>query len=139
LAQSIREEIERLGIENVQVQEDEDGITLVMENIQFNTNSAYLIDSEREKLRNLSQILLAHPSRDLEIVGHTARAASESAAQRLSEQRALSVANFLIQEKVRPKEQIMTRGEGSRKPLVGNDTESNMAKNRRVEIKIREN
>ncbi|NIZ40564.1 OmpA family protein [Entomospira entomophila] len=139
ITQSLNEEIKRLGLDNVSVKQEEDGITLVVENIQFNANSAYLLDSEIEKLRMIAKILVLYSDRDLEISGHTAKSVSESAAQRLSEQRALSVANFFIEEGVRPKERIITRGYGSRKPIATNETQEGMAKNRRVEIKILEN
>ncbi|NIZ46939.1 OmpA family protein [Entomospira nematocerorum] len=139
ITQSINDEIKRLGLDDVSVKQEEDGITLVMENIQFNANSAYLLDSEIEKLRMIAKILSLYADRDLEISGHTAKSVSENAAQRLSEQRALSVANFFIEEGVRPKERIITRGYGSRKPIATNETAEGMSKNRRVEIKILEN
>lgn len=139
ISKVLGQEIKRLQLNNISIRQEEDGITLILEDIQFNPNSSYLLEIEQKKLEHLASILNNFPDRDLEITGHTAKAVSEHAAQKLSEQRALSVANFLIQQGIKTKEQIIIRGEGSKKPLFSNSTNEDMAKNRRVEIKIREN
>lgn len=135
----LRAQIERLGLKNVEVRADEDGVTLVVENIQFDANSSDLRPEEQEKLQMIGQLLQAYRDRDLQITGHTAQAGSNSAAQKLSEERALSVANFFIGNNYKQKQEIMIRGMGSKKPIAPNNTPEGMAKNRRVEITLLEN
>ena len=61
---------------------------------------------------------------------------SEASCQTLSEERADSVAQYLIELGVRDKYHILTTGHGSKVPIAPNSTPKGMAKNRRVEITI---
>lgn len=130
---SIQKQVEDLGIANVTVTKGEKGLTISMEKIQFQPESAILLKSEQEKLDALAEIL-AEYSNDLLIVGHTALAGKAADRQVLSEERAQSVADYLIQKGVRDKYHIFTQGMGSKKPIAPNNTSEGMARNRRVEI-----
>lgn len=132
----VMQKVEDLGLDDISVTKTEQGLKISLENIQFLPNSAILTEGEKEKIKKISQILLAYPNNDLLISGHTARVGSEESSQTLSEERADSVANFLVEFKVREKTHIFTQGFGSRIPVASNLTESGRAKNRRVEITI---
>ncbi|MGP1587928.1 MAG: OmpA family protein [Treponemataceae bacterium] len=134
----VQEQIEKLGIENTAVNSDEKGITISIENIQFKADSAVLEKSEIVKLRKIAKILEAFPNNDLLVSGHTARAGSEESCQRLSEERANSVAAFFVESDVKDAQHIFTQGFGSKKPIAPNYSTSGMARNRRVEITIME-
>lgn len=132
----VKQTVEKLGLENITVQKSEKGLTISIENIQFKPDSAILQDSEKEKLSKLAAILSEYPNNDLLISGHTALAGTEKARQELSEQRADSVAVFLVGIGVKDKYHIFTQGFGGRIPIASNKTEAGKAKNRRVEITI---
>ena len=141
--QRVREEIARdideLGILDTTVTEDERGVTLTLENIQFPPDSAELVASEREKLRRIALILNRYPERDVLITGHTALAGTEAGRQLLSEQRAAAVGEFLLAMGVRERDRMMFRGVGATQPIADNRTEAGMRRNRRVEITILDN
>ena len=131
----VQSKVAELGLEDVSVTQSDKGLTISIENIQFKANSAVLEDSEKEKLLMISEILKSYPN-DILVAGHTARAGSEASCQTLSEERADSVAQYLIELGVRDKYHILTTGHGSKVPIAPNSTPKGMAKNRRVEITI---
>lgn len=132
----VQETLEDLQIEDAAVTADSKGITVSLENIQFQADSAVLLPSEQQKLIKLGKLLEAFPNNDLLISGHTARAGSEETCQTLSEERAQAVAAYLEELGVRDAYHIFTRGFGSTVPVADNSTEAGKARNRRVEITI---
>jgi len=111
-------------------------ITLEMAPIHFASDSATLTPAARERLDEIAQMLRAHPEVTLLIVGHTDSRGSEAYNQRLSEQRAESVANYLIQRGVSAS-RVTTSGRGELEPRGTNSTEAGRQLNRRVEIFLR--
>ena len=85
-----------------------------------------------EKLGNI----LKDFSNDLLVTGHCAERGTVSARQKLSEDRAKAVADFLVQNKIRDELHIFTQGKGSTQPVASNSTEAGRSRNRRVEITI---
>ena len=71
----------------------------------------------------------------VEISGHTDSVGSDEANQRLSEQRAGSVSNYLAGKGLM-RERFEVVGMGERYPVASNDTDSGRAVNRRVEIRV---
>jgi outer membrane protein OmpA-like peptidoglycan-associated protein len=141
VAEDIAKQLEARGVEDTTVVAEEEGVTLALQNIQFEANSDYLRESERAKLRQIGEILKDYPERDILITGHTARVSgyTETDHQRLSKQRALAVADYLLSLGVLRALQVTTRGMGHREPLADNNTERGRRQNRRVEITILEN
>ncbi len=135
VVQQVQSKVDQLGIKDVSVKKSENGLTLSLEKIQFEPNSSNLLESEQAKLDKIAEILSGFPN-DLLIEGHTARSGSEESCQILSEERANSVADYLVGKGTRKKNQIFTTGKGSRIPIMSNDTPEGMARNRRVEITI---
>lgn len=133
---SVKDIVENLGMENVKVIAGENGLTISMENIKFYPDSDKLLESEMSKIEMIAQILSQYPNNDLLITGHTARAGSVESQDKLSVERADAVAELLIEMGVKSREQIFTKGMGSRVPVAPSDTEENKARNRRVEITI---
>lgn len=132
----IENQLKDLGVENTQVTKTDKGLTISIENIQFLPDSAVLRDSEKEKLKKIAQILSTYKENDLLITGHTALAGSAQARQKLSEERASSVASYLIELGVKDAYHIFSRGFGANQPIADNTTEEGKARNRRVEITI---
>lgn len=129
----LQKTVEDLDLKDVNIKEGSKGLTISIENIQFEPDSAILLDSEKKKL-DLIATLLQEFSNDILITGHCAERGSENARQILSEQRAESVASYLKQLGVRDSYHIFSQGKGSTEPIATNNTEEGRRKNRRVEI-----
>jgi len=139
VAQDIAQDITKRGIQDATVRVVPEGVTISMENIQFQADSSILVPSEKAKLDQIAEILQRYPDRDILIGGHTALAGTAEGRQRLSEERATAVAEYLISRGAKQPTQIVVRGYGAEKPIADNSTEAGRQKNRRVEITILEN
>ena len=111
------------------------GITITLENINFPPNSSDLLDSEKEKLQKIGSILSQMPNRDILVTGHTAHVPNYSG-QLLSEERARTASEFLINTGSRTVDTVTYRGVGSRRPVADNITDRGRQRNRRVEFTI---
>jgi outer membrane protein OmpA-like peptidoglycan-associated protein len=113
------------------------GLVAALSGVNFETNKATLKPVAREKLSKLSGVLLGFPGEyKLEIEGHTDSTGTDAYNQTLSQSRAESVRNFLVEQGI-PAERIpSTQGFGRTRPIVPNDTRANREKNRRVDIVI---
>lgn len=131
----LQETFKNYNLDNVNVSQGEKGLTLSIENIQFEPDSDRLLPSEQKKLQKIGEVLKQF-NNDLLITGHCAERGTESARQALSESRAKSVADFLIKNNIRSEYHIFTQGKGSTQPVASNTTEEGRSRNRRVEITI---
>jgi len=111
------------------------GLIVNMSDVLFDTASFTLKPGAREKLAKVSGILLAHPGLTLQIEGHTDSVGGDEFNQRLSEERAGSVRDFLSQQGVQASS-ITARGFGKTEPVATNDTPEGRQRNRRVEIVV---
>jgi outer membrane protein OmpA-like peptidoglycan-associated protein len=139
MAGEIAGDLGRLGIPDASVRVDEEGITISLEDIRFQADSAVLLPGEESKLEKIAGILRRYPGRDILVGGHTALAGTEAGRQTLSARRAAAVADYLIDREVRSAERVVVRGYGADRPVADNRTEEGRARNRRVEITILEN
>lgn len=106
--------------------------------ISFDRNSATLKPELRSVLDTFAQGLTRNGSGMIvRIVGHTDSTGTDAINNPLSLQRAESVKNYLNDRGV-PNSRIETSGRGSREPIASNATSSGQAKNRRVEIFLRD-
>lgn len=131
----LQKTVAELEIEDVSVKKSNKGLIISLENIQFEPDSSKLLNSEKTKLTKLADILKEFQN-DLLITGHCAERGTRNARQRLSEERASAVADFLKKAGVRDSYHIFTEGKGSDEPIASNSTEDGRMKNRRVEITI---
>jgi outer membrane protein OmpA-like peptidoglycan-associated protein len=111
------------------------GLIVNMSDVLFDTGSFTLKPGAREKLAKVSGILLAHPGLTMQIEGHTDSVGSDELNQRLSEQRADSVRDFLGEQGVLLSS-ISAEGLGKTQPVATNDTAEGRQRNRRVEIVV---
>jgi outer membrane protein OmpA-like peptidoglycan-associated protein len=111
------------------------GLIVNMSDVLFDTGSYTLKPGAREILAKISGILLAHPGLTMQIEGHTDSVGSDEFNQRLSEQRAESVRDFLGEQGVSPSS-ITAQGFGKTEPVATNDTPEGRQRNRRVEIVV---
>jgi outer membrane protein OmpA-like peptidoglycan-associated protein len=111
------------------------GLIVNMSDVLFDTGKYTLRPGTREKLAKVSGILLAHPSLKLEVEGHTDSVGGDEYNQRLSEQRASSVRDYLVQNGIQMNN-VTARGFGKTRPVATNDTAVGRQQNRRVELVV---
>lgn len=104
--------------------------------ILFETNQAILKPEYETELKDILAYLLKNPKATIEISGHTDNEGEETKNQKLSQDRAQALANFLIGKGV-GKERIKATGYGASKPIADNSSPAGKAKNRRIEFLIR--
>ncbi len=103
--------------------------------VTFDFGKADLKPQFYPALNNVARTLADYNQTIVEVTGHTDSIGSEAVNQRLSEQRAASVSNYLIgQGLVRERFEVV--GMGKRYPVASNDTEAGRALNRRVEVRV---
>jgi outer membrane protein OmpA-like peptidoglycan-associated protein len=134
-----RQDEELRQIEGVEVEHDpgepEINVRLTSD-ILFDHNSAALRTTSRETLNDLASNFSRYPDNTIIVEGHTDSTGSDAYNQRLSEQRASNVADYLIDRGVRAGN-ITVYGYGELRPKTSNDTAEGRQLNRRVEINIR--
>jgi OOP family OmpA-OmpF porin len=109
---------------------------IVISNIYYETAKAELRPESKASLdKELVQLLKDNPQLIIEIGSHTDDVGSNEYNQKLSQQRAESVVNYLIANGI-PKEKMLARGYGESKPIAPNTTPEGRQKNRRTEFKI---
>lgn len=127
---------EKLRGTGVDVARKGDNITLNMPgNVTFAFNSANIDPQFYPVLNDVAAVLREYNQTVVEVAGHTDNIGSDEFNQRLSEQRAGAVAQYLQAQGVQ-QERLITVGGGKRYPIASNDTEAGRAANRRVEITL---
>ncbi len=111
----------------------ERGLVVNMGDVLFDTGSFTLRQLAREKLARLSGIVLNYPGLRLESEGHTDNVGGEAFNQKLSEQRAGAVRDYLLSQGI-PADQITSSGKGFTMPVADNKTPAGRQQNRRVEL-----
>jgi len=109
------------------------GLVINISDVLFDTGQYTLKPLAREKLARVSGIVLAHPGLRLEAEGHTDSVGSDSFNQQLSEKRAMTVRDFLLQQGIAITA-LGARGLGKTMPVASNDTPAGRQLNRRVEL-----
>ena len=123
---------------NVKLMSLEENAKLELNNIVFETNSAELTTISYTELDRVVEVLKINTKLKFEISAHTDNVGSDIYNLKLSEKRAKSVVEYLIDKGV-SKENLIAKGYGESKPIAPNDTDENKAKNRRVELEILKN
>lgn len=126
----------RLKDSGVRVERNGDNIELIMPgNITFDTDKANIRSSFTDALNSVAQVLKEFDETDIQAEGHTDSTGSQSYNQLLSEKRASSVRDFLLQKGVQSS-RTHASGMGERYPIASNDTAQGREQNRRVELKL---
>ncbi len=117
----------------LETRDTERGLVVNMADVLFDTGRYTLRQEAREKLARIAGILLNYPGLRLEAEGHTDTTGSFELNQRLSQQRADSVREYLISQGIAASS-ITAVGKGYSMPVASNDTSEGRQKNRRVEL-----
>jgi outer membrane protein OmpA-like peptidoglycan-associated protein len=108
---------------------------IVLNNIQFESNSFKLLPVSLIELNNLLQILQDNATIKVEISGHTDNTGNETDNLKLSTLRAKTVVDYIVSKGISIN-RLTYKGYGSSKPIAENNSEKGRAKNRRTECKI---
>ena len=109
------------------------GLVVNMSDVLFDSGQHTLRPLAREKLAKISGIVLAYPGLRLQAEGHTDSVGSDTYNQKLSEKRAGSVRDYLVNQSV-PTDAITSIGLGKNDPVADNKTAKGRQQNRRVEL-----
>ena len=134
-AAQMREQLKNQLNQVLQTRETARGLIVNMSDVLFDFNKYTLKPQAREKLAKVSGILLAYPNLKLQVEGYTDNIGSEEYNQKLSEQRADSVRDYLVSQSV-PDGNITAQGYGKTHPIADNSSNSGRAENRRVEMVV---
>lgn len=119
----------------VDVMELAPGDAVILQNIQFEYNSSALTADSQSGITMLVGFLRDNPELKVELAGHTDNVGSDSYNLKLSNERAETVRNALIDQGIDAK-RLTARGYGTSQPIAPNDTEEHRALNRRTEMII---
>jgi outer membrane protein OmpA-like peptidoglycan-associated protein len=111
------------------------GLIVSMPDVLFDTGSANLKPTARERLAKVAGILLAYPDMRIEVDGYTDSTGNPLFNERLSQERAASVQSYLSQQNVSPSS-ISIHGFGEANPIASNDSAAGRQQNRRVELVV---
>ena len=111
------------------------GLIVSMSDVLFDTGKYSLKPGAREKLAKVAGILLAYPGLNIEVGGYTDNVGGDEMNQKLSENRATSVRDYLVQQGV-PANSVSARGFGNSLPVASNDSSAGRQQNRRVELLV---
>jgi outer membrane protein OmpA-like peptidoglycan-associated protein len=111
------------------------GLIVNMSDVLFDTGKYTLKPNTQISLAKVSGILQAYPGLKLQVEGYTDSVGGDDYNQKLSENRADAVRNFLITQGV-PQDNITSTGYGKAKPVADNSTAAGRAQNRRVQLVV---
>jgi outer membrane protein OmpA-like peptidoglycan-associated protein len=111
--------------------------TIVIRDVHFQFDKATLTSSDKQVLDKIATRLKAEaPTAQLTVTGHTDSVGSDTYNQKLSDKRAHSVVEYLIEQGVPRSNFVSVVGAGESQPVADNKTADGRAQNRRTEIKI---
>jgi len=111
------------------------GQKIELRNIFFETASYALLPTSTVELNKLGQFMKTSPAVRIEVGGHTDDVGNDAANQKLSEQRANAVRDFLIKQGI-DGSRVVAKGYGETKPVTTNETDEGRALNRRTEVTV---
>lgn len=124
--------VNELIIELTEIKKD---LKFTLKHINYEYNSAELLQSSHRDLSKVIKLLRDYEGVAIEISAHTDSDGSDAYNLSLSEKRAESVVNYLIQYGIST-DRLTPKGYGETQPMAPNDSDENKALNRRVEMKI---
>jgi outer membrane protein OmpA-like peptidoglycan-associated protein len=111
------------------------GLIVNLSDVLFDFNKSTLKPAAREKLAKVSGILSSYPNLKLQIEGFADNVGSDEYNQKLSEERADAVRDYLVTQGV-PQTNISAAGYGKSNPVADNSTAAGRAENRRVQVVV---
>jgi outer membrane protein OmpA-like peptidoglycan-associated protein len=125
-------------IKDVQLKKPEIGKSIILNNIFYDFDKATLRDESKSELQRLIQLLNDNLKMKIEISSHTDSRGADEYNITLSQDRAQSVVDYLVQKNI-SKDRLVAKGYGETIPIDTSATEEGMQLNRRTEFKVLEN
>jgi len=119
----------------LQTRDTDRGLIVNMSDVLFDSGKYTLKPGARERLAKISGIILAHPGLRIEVEGHTDNVGSEEYNMRLSDSRAGTVRDYLVEQGISP-DKVTAKGFGMIIPVADNRTSAGRQQNRRVELVV---
>ncbi len=111
------------------------GESIALDNIFFETGKWTLIESSKVELDRVAEVLQQHSSLHIEVGGHTDNVGNEADNLRLSQQRAKTVYDYLVQRGIAAS-RLSHKGYGESRPVADNNSEEGRSANRRTTFTI---
>ena len=105
--------------------------------VQFNSGSARLSNIAKAKLDEVALRMRQDPELSALVIGYSDSQGPEATNQRMSEQRAQAVEDYLVQRQGIDGDRISVQGRGSADPVASNETAEGRAQNRRAVVILR--
>ena len=134
-ANAVREKLRSQLNSVLATSESARGLIVNMSDVLFDTGRYTLKTGTQISLAKVSGILQAYPGLKLQVEGYTDSVGSDEYNQKLSENRADAVRDFLVTQGVQP-DNITATGYGKAKPVADNSTAGGRAQNRRVNLVV---
>ncbi|NUK30852.1 flagellar motor protein MotB [Parageobacillus sp. VR-IP] len=144
--QNVKEKIDEYIVQNhlngkLQTSLTEEGLAItILNDILFDSGSAEVRVKDRRLAKEISQLLVMNPPRNIIISGHTDNVPIHNAQfasnWELSVMRAVNFMKLLLENPKLDPRSFSAKGYGEFKPVASNDTPEGRMKNRRVEILI---
>jgi outer membrane protein OmpA-like peptidoglycan-associated protein len=134
-AEQMRERLKAQLNQVLATKESARGLIVNMSDVLFDFNKYTLKPEAREKLAKVSGILLAYPGLKLQVEGYTDNIGSDEYNQKLSQERADGVRDYLTSQSV-SQANITATGFGKADPIADNSTNAGRAQNRRVQLVV---
>ena len=117
------------------------GNTIIMRlvGLQFDSGASQLKPANFDLLAKVEKAIDVFPRSELIIEGHTDSHGGDDLNQKLSQERAESVQQYMINAMRIPSYRLIATGYGETRPVASNETESGRQKNRRIDIVIKPN
>ncbi|MGO9648575.1 MAG: OmpA family protein [Terriglobales bacterium] len=119
----------------LQTRDSARGLIVSMSDVLFDTGQYSLKPGAREKLAKVAGILLAYPGLNIAVGGYTDNVGGDAMNQTLSENRAGSVRDYLVNQGVGT-DLVSAKGYGNTLPVASNDNSAGRQQNRRVELLV---
>jgi outer membrane protein OmpA-like peptidoglycan-associated protein len=132
---AMREQLEARLNEILQTRDSARGLIVSMSDVLFDTGQYSLKPGAREKLAKVAGILIAYPSLNIAVGGYTDNVGGDEMNQKLSENRAGAVRDYLVQQGV-VATSVSATGFGNSSPVATNDNSAGRQENRRVELVV---
>ena len=132
---AMREQLEVRLNEILQTRDSARGLIVSMSDVLFDTGQYSLKPGAREKLAKVAGILIAYPSLNIAVGGYTDNVGGDEMNQKLSENRAGAVRDYLVQQGV-VATSVSATGFGNSSPVATNDNSAGRQENRRVELVV---
>ena len=129
--------VEKVRVDTVYIREVIDDINKILSDVVlFDFDSYKLTEEARPVLNQVAGILKQHPEAAVVVEGHTDSKGTATYNQKLSENRAQAVVDYLVEQGVKA-ENLSAIGYGKSRPVTDNSTEELRHQNRRIEFRLK--